>query len=135
MEAEIIPTIHRKKAKRTEWIKRFLEHGPYCHYCQCRLTIDTAVKEHLTPRCRGGADTWANIVPSCQACNEMKAFRTEAEFLRDRPRLLAQRTAARTMAFAEPLRPAMEMLDEPNLLKTVTAERNASSSWAWRNPA
>jgi 5-methylcytosine-specific restriction endonuclease McrA len=46
-----------------------------CAYCGGRAaTID-----HVLPRCRGGGDTWFNLVAACQACNGLKADRTPAE--------------------------------------------------------
>lgn len=32
-----------------------------------RLTID-----HVIPRCRGGEDTWENLVVACSSCNTKK---------------------------------------------------------------
>jgi hypothetical protein len=128
-----IPNLHRKRALRKDWITRFLQHGPYCHYCNTRLTIDTAVKEHLTPLCRGGSDTMDNMAPACTACNEMKAWRTEEEFIRDRPMLFARRTASRSMALpTEPIT-SMEEAIEPGLLKKLVNERENRRHW-WKSP-
>ena len=40
-----------------------------CQYCgaKTRLTID-----HIIPRCRGGEDTWENLVVACSSCNTKK---------------------------------------------------------------
>lgn len=40
-----------------------------CQYCgsTSRLTID-----HVIPRCRGGEDTWENLVVACSSCNTKK---------------------------------------------------------------
>lgn len=40
-----------------------------CQYCgaKTRLTID-----HVIPRCRGGEDTWENLVVACSSCNTKK---------------------------------------------------------------
>jgi 5-methylcytosine-specific restriction endonuclease McrA len=40
-----------------------------CQYCgaKTRLTID-----HVIPRCRGGQDTWENLVVACSTCNTKK---------------------------------------------------------------
>lgn len=40
-----------------------------CQYCGAttRLTID-----HVIPRCRGGQDTWENLVVACSSCNTKK---------------------------------------------------------------
>lgn len=41
-----------------------------CQYCGAvkHLTID-----HVIPRCRGGQDTWENLVVACSSCNTKKA--------------------------------------------------------------
>jgi hypothetical protein len=132
MDDEIIPDLNRKRPTRREWVTRFLQHGPWCHYCKIRLTLDTAVKEHLTPLCRGGADSIENLVPSCEPCNTMKAFRTEAEFLRDRPMLMRRRTASRAIASLETPRLSMEEINEPGLLKKMVSERENQSGW-WKS--
>jgi 5-methylcytosine-specific restriction endonuclease McrA len=40
-----------------------------CQYCEStqRLTID-----HVIPKCRGGEDTWENLVVACSSCNTKK---------------------------------------------------------------
>ena len=40
-----------------------------CQYCgaKSKLTID-----HVIPRCRGGGDTWENLVVACSSCNTKK---------------------------------------------------------------
>ena len=40
-----------------------------CQYCGStrRLTID-----HVIPRCRGGDDSWENLVVACSTCNTKK---------------------------------------------------------------
>jgi 5-methylcytosine-specific restriction endonuclease McrA len=44
-----------------------------CQYCGSTrsLTID-----HLVPRCRGGADSWDNLLLACSRCNVRKGHRT-----------------------------------------------------------
>lgn len=44
-----------------------------CQYCGStrNLTID-----HLIPRCRGGQDTWENILLACSRCNTLKGHKT-----------------------------------------------------------
>lgn len=46
-----------------------------CVYCGG--PADTV--DHVLPRCRGGGDTWFNLVAACQACNGIKGDRTPAE--------------------------------------------------------
>jgi 5-methylcytosine-specific restriction endonuclease McrA len=44
-----------------------------CQYCGStrNLTID-----HLIPRCRGGADSWENLLLACSRCNTVKGHKT-----------------------------------------------------------
>jgi len=43
-----------------------------CQYCgsERHLTVD-----HVVPRCKGGPDTWDNLVTSCAPCNRKKGDR------------------------------------------------------------
>ena len=47
--------------------------GNKCQYCSStrNLTID-----HVIPKCRGGEDTWTNMVVSCSSCNTKKGDRS-----------------------------------------------------------
>jgi 5-methylcytosine-specific restriction endonuclease McrA len=50
-----------------------------CQYCgeqpgRTELTLD-----HVTPRSRGGATTWENVVTACGPCNRRKGNRTPEE--------------------------------------------------------
>jgi 5-methylcytosine-specific restriction endonuclease McrA len=132
-EQEQIPNLHRSRIGLKQWAIRFLEHGPFCHYCNRRVTLDSAIREHLVPICRGGADELSNIVPACDDCNQMKAWRTAEEFFRDRPMLLARRAVRRSIANEMAPVLSREEAIEPGLLKRVTIERE-QISWAWRNP-
>ncbi len=46
-----------------------------CGFCGSRA----ATVDHLTPKSRGGKDTWANLVSACLTCNNKKANKTPAE--------------------------------------------------------
>src|SRR6185369_8629880 len=35
--------------------------------------------DHVLPRCRGGGDTWFNLVAACQPCTGLKGDRTPQE--------------------------------------------------------
>jgi 5-methylcytosine-specific restriction endonuclease McrA len=56
-----------------------------CGYCAgAATTID-----HITPRSRGGKDSWENLVACCLKCNNVKGDRTPSEMnwrLRTMPR-------------------------------------------------
>ena len=47
-----------------------------CQYCGSKkdLTID-----HVTPRSKGGDDTWTNLVTACSSCNVKKGSKTLKE--------------------------------------------------------
>lgn len=58
--------------------------GHRCAYCGGHA----ATVDHVTPRSRGGADSWTNTVAACAVCNHAKADKTPAEaglVLRTRP--------------------------------------------------
>lgn len=49
--------------------------GGRCAYCgKSASTVD-----HVMPRSRGGANSWANLVACCQTCNARKGNRTPEE--------------------------------------------------------
>ena len=54
----------------------FRRDGYKCGYCGSRqhLTLD-----HVLPRCRGGRDSWDNLVTACQSCNTKKGNRLPEE--------------------------------------------------------
>jgi 5-methylcytosine-specific restriction endonuclease McrA len=57
-----------------------------CQYCGSdrHLTVD-----HVVPRCKGGPDTWDNLVTSCAPCNRKKGDRPPQQAglrLMNRPR-------------------------------------------------
>ncbi|MFB9628379.1 RNA-guided endonuclease IscB [Nonomuraea helvata] len=59
-----------------------------CAYCAARgipLTID-----HIQPRSRGGSDRISNLCLACVPCNQAKNSMPVAEFLADRPAVLAR---------------------------------------------
>ena len=63
----------------------FKRDGNECQYCGTRkeLTID-----HVTPRARGGIDSWTNLVTACKKCNTKKGDYTPEEagmYLRKKP--------------------------------------------------
>ena len=46
----------------------------YCGHTSVPLTLD-----HVLPKQRGGADSWANLVAACHPCNVNKGNRTPSE--------------------------------------------------------
>lgn len=125
--------VSKRQHTRKEWHRKFIQ-SPKCHYCDAPLTMANAHRDHKTPTCRGGADTIDNIVPSCQRCNLMKAWRTEEEFRKVRLLLSSKSRATRAKGKPKPFPCLEERIDEPGLLRKVTSERE-QVSWAWRHPA
>ena len=127
----------QKRHTLKEWRAKFYQCDQRCHYCREPLTLATATKDHLTPTCRGGSDEIENIVPACLFCNQMKTWRTEAEFFEVR-HLLISTKEKRIGCIAKP-KPSVlspEEANEPGLLKKLMRERDGiRTSWAWRNPA
>jgi 5-methylcytosine-specific restriction endonuclease McrA len=50
-----------------------------CQYCGKRPAVRDLNVDHVLPRCRGGGDTWDNLVISCRPCNLRKGRRTPGE--------------------------------------------------------
>ena len=115
--------------------KKFFGMGACCYYCGTPLLLRETHREHRTPKCRGGSDHISNIVPACAPCNQMKGWRTEAEFIKARPALYAQGAQGRRGIDKPNYVPALEVqINEPTLLKKIVSERE-TVSWAWKNPA
>jgi 5-methylcytosine-specific restriction endonuclease McrA len=71
----------------------FIRDGFRCQYCGGRIGMNTGTRDHVVPRSRGGADTLANVVAACVACNTRKDARTPDEAgmpLLSRPRALSE---------------------------------------------
>lgn len=44
-----------------------------CAYCTHKYGRSNLTRDHVTPRSRGGTDTWNNVVTACKGCNQWKA--------------------------------------------------------------
>mmetsp|Transcript_10533 Transcript_10533/g.17223 ORF Transcript_10533/g.17223 Transcript_10533/m.17223 type:complete len:351 (+) Transcript_10533:184-1236(+) len=53
----------------------FLRDKFTCQYCLRRFRPNDLSFDHVTPRCRGGAHCWENVVTSCYDCNTRKGGR------------------------------------------------------------
>lgn len=53
-----------------------------CWYCGS-IEPGPRIREHQTPRGRGGSDDLSNLVPACQSCNRIKVDRTIEEWRED----------------------------------------------------
>lgn len=47
-----------------------------CTYCGAKSNLNI---DHVTPICRGGRQTWENMVTSCVSCNQRKGDKTPRE--------------------------------------------------------
>lgn len=56
-----------------------LRDGYQCQYCGGRPGVSGLNIDHVTPKSRGGPDTWDNLVTACRACNVRKGGRTPDE--------------------------------------------------------
>ena len=121
-----------------QWEGKFFRCGMRCYYCYKPLVLkatanqEEATKEHLMPVSRGGADTIDNIVPACWECNRRKGNMTEEEFRRTFSKAFE---LLRGVPLVEGSVSALELRNEPNLLKRLKSERDGNVSWMWRNPA
>jgi hypothetical protein len=50
------------------------------HTCQYCGSIKNLTIDHVTPRSRGGTDTWENMVVACMKCNTHKGDKTPEEW-------------------------------------------------------
>jgi len=68
-----------KKTQRPS--KKLLYHrdNGKCQYCEKKLKICEATIDHVTPKSRGGQDTWQNLVIACTKCNQRKGDRRPSE--------------------------------------------------------
>ncbi len=88
-----------------------------CQYCGTRLPRAELNLDHVVPRSRGGATSWANVVCSCVPCNLMKGGRTPDEagmrLLRApaRPRWTPMFRSATRRAFYREWRPFLSLAD------------------------
>ena len=57
----------------------FLRDGFCCQYCGLPQRSEDLTFDHVTPRSRGGATVWTNVVAACAACNLRKGNRTASE--------------------------------------------------------
>lgn len=70
-----IPVKYRKVIlSRKNILRRDTHKCQYCGRSDLPLTID-----HLTPKARGGTDSWENLVTACTKCNNRKGDRTSEE--------------------------------------------------------
>lgn len=73
---------YRKMPRQNRSVSRkgiILRDSSTCQYCQAKLPAQGLTLDHVTPRSKGGASTWENLVASCKPCNNRKSDRTPVE--------------------------------------------------------
>jgi 5-methylcytosine-specific restriction endonuclease McrA len=53
--------------------------GGICQYCGDKIGMSAATIDHVTPRSRGGKNTWENVCLACGPCNYEKGDRLLSE--------------------------------------------------------
>lgn len=43
-----------------------------CGYCSKKLSDSNGTIDHIIPQCKGGENTWLNVVAACKECNNKK---------------------------------------------------------------
>ena len=51
-----------------------------CQYCGNKYSYDFLTMDHVIPQCKGGEDSWTNLVTCCKRCNSDKGFKSLKEF-------------------------------------------------------
>lgn len=78
-----------------------LRDGFTCQYCAKHLPAGDLTLDHVTPKSRGGASSWENLVSACFSCNNKKGNRTPVEagmVLAKAPRQVGAHAKHRLMA-------------------------------------
>lgn len=64
-----LPVAKRKQSYRRAKSKMLKKHNR-CHWCDCKLSANTATIDHVVPLSRGGLDHHNNRVLACYQCNQ-----------------------------------------------------------------
>lgn len=48
------------------------KNGSFCHWCGCKVTLETSTVEHVIPLHRGGLDNANNRALACRPCNHSR---------------------------------------------------------------
>ena len=51
-----------------------------CQYCGNRFAVPDLTMDHIIPQCKGGEDSWTNLVTSCKGCNTDKGYKSLKEY-------------------------------------------------------
>ena len=65
------------------WRRAIKEHfNCQCVYCGGTYELQQLTIDHVRPKCRGGRDETANVVPSCRRCNQEKGSQNWLDWMR-----------------------------------------------------
>ena len=65
------------------WRRAIKEHfNCTCVYCGELHELHNLTIDHVRPKCKGGKDVTANVVPSCRRCNQEKGSRNWLDWMR-----------------------------------------------------
>jgi len=70
---------HPRTAVRLTRQNLMLRDDYQCQYCGKKPALRELNIDHVVARCRGGQDTWENLVTACKPCNIRKGWRTPEE--------------------------------------------------------
>lgn len=74
--------ISRKNKNKNRLKSNYL--GVYhCHYCPAILTYSTVTVDHMIPKSKGGDNSYKNLLPYCQSCNNKKADKDYNDFIKE----------------------------------------------------
>jgi hypothetical protein len=57
------------RTSRSQLRRKLIKRKSSCHYCNKKLTIETATLEHKIPKSLGGKDSISNLALACTECN------------------------------------------------------------------
>lgn len=69
----------------------FLRDESTCQWCGRKLNNTNGTIDHVFPTCRGGTNTWRNVVACCVDCNNQKGKMTGDEFTKRTGKKLRKR--------------------------------------------
>jgi len=76
MANEIPMKFPDRKAERKKSYKgsknKLLAKKPFCHWCNEKLTKETATLDHVIPLAKGGLNNMNNYVLACEPCNQKR---------------------------------------------------------------
>lgn len=80
---DVISLYFPNRQSRAEYLSRMLERNPHCAYCGRPVSRPKATLDHVIPVCQNGSHCPANLVVSCELCNQSKGPRSLIEWILD----------------------------------------------------